>query len=170
MLEGVFGGVFDGMTPDEKFAAGLERVADEPLFGDSNWYTTIVVSTAVADARLKEAKFVFPEDAFEVADEARARAKDVLDVVTTIATTVVDPRLFDRLVLDDRVLLFAEGKHPAGVPVLSGSAIESVTRGGESLTRLETRLALLAKLDPGTATQQSWLARVALARPSSPRD
>src|SRR5207245_159527 len=105
---------------------------------------------------------VFPRNAFDLAEQAVADARQGLDILATIAASLVEPRVFSNLVLDDRVLLFAEGKRAAGVPVLSAGGVDLLIRAGrETLTRLTARLSLFSAVDPTTASQRAWLARTA---------
>lgn len=161
VMLGVLGAEYDGMTPDEKFAAAAEEFGPDPPYAEFNWYSTLVVSREldVPETDMNLSSFAFVDDAFAVADEARAHAKDALDVLTTIASTVVDPRAFDELVLDDRVHLFAPGKHPAGVPIMTVSAAGAATRGTESVERLERRLRAFSSVDTRGALREVWLTR-----------
>lgn len=163
MLNGVFGGANADGTPDDRFEAALRELGGEPAFTEFNWYATLTVTSEVevSDDLIEPVGFVFPRNAFDLADEAQASARDSLDALTAIASSVSDPQVFSHLVLEDRVLLFAPGKRATGVPVLSGSAKGSVTRGAESLAKLERRLVLLQGIDARAATKEPWLARVA---------
>jgi hypothetical protein len=145
MLRGVFGAdPVAGETPEERVENALAELGSEFLAEECNWYATLVVSRAtdVPDEDIPTG-FAFPESGFAIADEAPAWAKQPLDLLTTIASTIVDANVFSRLVLDDRVHLFALGKRSAGVPTISGSAQGRVTRGEEALAQLSSQLEIL---------------------------
>lgn len=163
MLRGLFGGdPVKGDTPDERIETALQEASGEPLFEACNWYLTLVVTREidVPDDQLPTG-FAFPESGFPLAREEQERARQPLDLLTTLAASVVDAGVFSRLVLDDRVLLFAEGKRAAGVPEFTGSAIGNVTRGDESVAELTQRLQALRQVDPKSAAQNAWLSRIA---------
>lgn len=46
------------------------------------------------------------------------------DLVAAVAATMVENRAFEHLVLDDRVLLAADGKRSSGIPILSVGGVE----------------------------------------------
>jgi hypothetical protein len=105
---------------------------------------------------------VFPRNAFDLAEQAVADAREGLDILAAIAASLVDPRVFSNLALDHRVLPFAVGKQSAGVPVLSAGGADLVIRAGEeTLERLTVRLSLFSRIDPRHASQKPWLARTA---------
>lgn len=158
-------GVAQGRHRMRSSPTGLASWGDALPFEDLNWYCTILVSRDVDVPDLDETQFVFPRNAFDLADEAGKHAKRPLDLLTTVAASVVDQRVFSDLVLDNRVLLFATGRRAAGVPVLTAGAIEAqVTRGDESLQKLATRVALLERLQPRRLAGADWLVAVAHGR------
>jgi hypothetical protein len=90
--------------------------------------------------------------------------------VTAIVSTIVDPGVFDNLVIDDRVHLFLDGKRPSGIPVFEGGGSASVSRGGAAADLLGRRIELLSVITPSQLAAQEWLNRVAHWRVQSPRE
>jgi hypothetical protein len=162
MLDAAFGGVGQGLTPQERLDQTLEEMGDEPVFAEHAWYVTFVLRrpVEVPDTEVAETDALFVESAFKIADQASEYAKPHLDLASTLVSTIVDSRALSTLVLDDRVLLFAEGKRPSGVPLFSGSGAVSVVRGGDSLARLGDRLSVLAGIDLRKLGGEDWLTRV----------
>jgi hypothetical protein len=165
MLGGLFGGEYAGLGPNEKLDAALAEMGDVPLFEELNWYATLALEKEldVADDEFKDdLDVVFPLNAFQLAKEAVAKAKDGLDILVSVAASVVDPRVFSNVVLEDRVLLFAHGKRATGVPVLTAGGSGLVIRAGEeTLQNLATRLDLFGGFDPASAARMSWFALTA---------
>jgi len=89
MLNGVFGGANADGTPDDRFEAALRELGGEPAFTEFNWYATLTVTSEVevSDDLIEPVGFVFPRNAFDLADEAQASARDSLDALTAIASS-----------------------------------------------------------------------------------
>jgi hypothetical protein len=118
---------------------------------ECNWYVTLALSRVidVPDDQIADTDFAFLNEPFGLVDELVDYARPHLDAVAVMASTIIDPRAFGEIALDDRVLFFSEGKRPAGVPVMTAGAVGLVvTRGGESLAQLTQRIELLAGVDP----------------------
>lgn len=161
MLRGLFGAAdAPAGAPAQRVAAAYDEIDPAQLFGDFDWYVTLAVSRTrdVASGSLGPGDFAFTRDAFELESEALHVGKQALDLLCAVASAIVDPRLFSTLVRDDRVLLYAEGRRPAGVPVLTPGGFDPrVIAGDESLSRLRQRLSVLGAVDFGAATGEAWL-------------
>lgn len=164
MLRGLFGAEdAPGAAPAERVAAAYDEIDPEELFGDFNWYVTLAVSRTldVAEDSLGPGDFAFTRDAFELESDALQLGRDGLDLLCAVASAIVEPRLFRTVARDDRVLFHAEGRRPAGVPVITPGGVDLlVTAGEESLARLGRRLAVLSAVDFSAATQEAWLTRI----------
>lgn len=164
MLRGLFGAAdAPGEGPAERVAASYNEVEPAELFGDFNWYVTLRVSRAVdvADDSLGPGDFAFTREASELESEALNVGREALDLLCAVASAIVEPRLFSTLARDDRVLFYAEGRRPAGVPVITPGGIDLlVTAGEESLAKLRRRLSVLGAVDFRAATQEAWLTRM----------
>jgi hypothetical protein len=146
-----FGGAGDeAPTLQERVDRALEELPAVVDLEQRSWYVTIALSRVidVPDDQVADTDFAFLNEPFSVADEFVKYAKPHLDAVAVMASTIIDRRAFGEIVLDDRVLFFAEGKRPAGVPVVTAGGLGIViTRGGESLAKLTQRIELLAGVD-----------------------
>jgi hypothetical protein len=107
---GACGGGGETLTLQERVdRASAERRGSE--LEERNWYVTLALSRVIdvpAD-EVADVDFAFLTEPFRVADDFTAYATPHLDVVATIASTIIDPRAFGEVVLKDRVLLFAVG-------------------------------------------------------------
>lgn len=147
-------------SPDEALNSVFAELSEESLFGNFSWYTSLVISRdlELADDQVAPTSFVIPVDLNQIAAEQISLAKPALDVLTTVAATIVDHQIFDRIVLDDRVLLFADGKRPSGVPVLSTPPVTlNLKHGSEGARLLSARLASFSVMDPRAASNERWL-------------
>lgn len=164
MLHGLFGAVdAPGGAPAERVAAAYDEIDPAELFGDFNWYVTLAVTRTfdVAEDSLGPGEFAFTRDAFELESEALRVGREALDLLCAVVSTIVEPRLFRTLARDDRVLFYAEGRRPAGVPVITPGGIDLlVTAGEESVAKLGRRLSVLGAVDLRVATQEAWLTRI----------
>ena len=131
VMLGVLGSEVAGLTPQQKLDSAYAEIDPDELFGSHNWYTTLAYERTVDLVVSDSLDCVFPEDIFNVAEDAQREARAGLDVIGALVASVVDIRLFDTVVLQDRVHFLAEGKRPSGAPVLTGSAETSVIRGGD---------------------------------------
>ena len=158
----VFGGGGEVVSAREEVERILAEYGDDPLVAEHSSYVTLrhQREIEVNDEEVADWDILFLSSHFDIDEEARSYARPCLDLVATIISTV-EPRAFANLVLDDRVLLFAEGKRPSGITVSKVSAELSVIRGGQSVAELTQRLSLLAGIDPGHAANQEWLHRIA---------
>ena len=145
----VLGGGGEALTFQERVDRALSEGVGVDDLEQREWYVTVTVSRVVEvpDELVTDTDFAFVHPRSALADEFVAYAKSHLDAVVTIASTIIDPRVFGEVVLDDRVLIFIEGKRPGGFPVMRGSANLSVTRGGESVDQLQRRIDLLRGTD-----------------------
>jgi len=171
MLEALVGGERNPPTGPERVRQSFEEITEAALLGDYNWYTTLVLerTLSLTERPGVELDFFLPEKFWELEREAPVAAP-ALDVVTSIVSTIVDPGIFDNLVLDDRIHLFAEGKRPSGIPVFGGGGSATVTRGGSAPEMLGRRIDLLKTVDPSQLATQEWLNRVAHWRVQSLRE
>lgn len=169
----VLGGSGEALTFQERVDRALsEGVADD--LEQREWYATVTLSRVVEvpDELVTDTDFAFVHPRSGLPDEFVAYAKSHIDAVVTIASTIIDPRVFGEVVLDDRVLIFIEDKRPGGFPVMRGSASLSVTRGGESVDQLQRRIDLLRGTDlselasSGLASVAHW--RVQALRETDP--
>jgi hypothetical protein len=145
----VLGGGEEGLTFQERVDRALSDGAADDALEQREWYATVTLSRVVEvpDELVTDTDFAFVHPKSGLADEIVAYAKPHLDAVVTMTSTIIDPRVFAEVVLDDRVLIFIEGKRPGGFPVMRGSANLSVTRGGESVDQLQRQIELLRGSD-----------------------
>ena len=161
MLDGVLGGRWSDLSPQERIDAAMAEDETVP-FQDHNWYVGIALQRSLEVEEFESMiDLVFPPDAMALGDTMAEELHDDMDLLAAVASAFVDESLFRELVLDDRVYLFAEGRRPAGVPVFSGSAEGQLTRTGEALEQLDRDIEALGKLDVRRASQATWLARAA---------
>src|SRR5207249_583518 len=107
--------------------------------------------------------FILPRNAFERADEISKEARPILDVVASLASAVLDRAVLENLLVDDRVLFFAEGKRPAGAPVIGGGggSVSIKIGGNNALQSVAARMDVLRLVDRSGLRQHHWLAKVA---------
>jgi hypothetical protein len=172
MLSALFGGDGESSSGPERVEQAFEEITEAELFGDYNWYTTLVLERTLNLTRRlgAEVDFFLPDESWDLEREAPEYAAPALDVVTSIVSTIVDPGVFASLVLDDRIHLFAEGRRPSGIPVFGGGASASVVRGGAASELLGQRIELLRAVDPSQLAAHEWLNRVAHWRVQSLRE
>jgi hypothetical protein len=149
-------------SPRERFEDALREIGQDAIFEEHAWYVTLSLRKVIQipDERLGDLGIVFPENAFVLSDELTSYAKPFLDTAGTLVASVIDSRLLSTLVLDDRVFFVAPGQKPGGVPVFSGSATASATRGADSVAKLTQRLGILRAFALSGPTTDAWLARV----------
>jgi hypothetical protein len=150
-------------SPDERFKKALALITEEITFEEFNWYVTFSASkTFELDDDVLPNGFAFPKADYVRGAELRQWAADALDVLTALASTILDERVFEEVVLEDRVLLFADGKHPAGFPHFTTSADLTVQRGDESIKALSGQLTALAEVDIRQSVRaHAWIAQAA---------
>jgi hypothetical protein len=157
----VLGG--EGTSNVEQFITEKrERLKEEPLLGTYNWYVTISLARVVEfdDSSIAEHRYFLSRHADTIGDDLKEYARPYLDIAATIAATIFDPRVFDELVLDDRVLFFPEGKEPSGLPVFGGSVELTVSRGEPSSEQLTRRLDLLRQLRSRDVLDAEWVGSI----------
>jgi hypothetical protein len=160
-LNSLFGG---GPTGGDAVTARLSEMGDDDLMGDYDWYVTLALArhVEVPDQSIADVEFLWMRDAHRLAEPLQEYARPTLDQLATLAASIVDGSVFEHLVLDDRILLSAEGKRASGVPVFTAGGIDAhVRRGEESLRQLDKRLEVLRGVDVASAAQAGWLTRVA---------
>jgi hypothetical protein len=134
MLRGLTGPGGEPLTLQQGVEKALKEIPPGSELKQRNWYLTIALSRVidVPDEQVAETDFAFLAEPFGMADDFVEYAKPHIDAVAVMASTIIDPRAFGEIALEDRVLFFAEGKRPAGVPVLTAGVVGLVvTRGGE---------------------------------------
>jgi hypothetical protein len=161
------------LAPRERLEQAYNETSVTDLTSDYNWYTTVVLERTldVTERSGIDLGVLFLDEHWELERTSVEYAAPVLDVVTSILSTIVDPGVFDALVISDRVHLFADGKRPSGIPVMTGSGTANLIRGGEAATeQLGQRIRLLSQLNTTNLHRHEWLGRVAYWRVQSLRE
>jgi len=162
-LGALFGGRSGTSSGPEQINREFEKSTEVELFGDFNWYVTLVLERTleVTQSAGGRADFLLPDEFRELERTMPAYAAPALDVVTSIIATIVDPHVFGSLLLDDRIHLFGDGKRPSGIPVFSLSASGAVWRGQAEADLLSQRIELLRAVNTSAVTTHGWLDGVA---------
>lgn len=165
MLRMTFGGEDAGRLPRDVIDDAYADIEPGELFGNHNWYLSLVLEREMdLDEPEPPFDFAFTSSFAELEHEAPGYAAPTLDKLVAIFSTIVDPGVFEHLVLDDRILLFADGKRPAGVPSMRFSAGSlSVKRGGNALEHLGERIRAIRSVAVDDLNVD-WLSRVAFWR------
>jgi hypothetical protein len=163
-LTSMFGSERPHMTLQEKVDDIYPRLPAEEIFGGFNWYATFLLEETleVDPGDIAPWDFILPKDPVERAEEIATNATPLLDVVVSFVSSVLDRGVFDELLINDRVLFFADGMRPAGAPVLTaGAGRLSVKRGGSAVELLANRIDVLGSIDASSLPQHTWLTKVA---------
>ena len=129
---------------------------------DEQWYVTLTLDqpTNIPEDPAAQSERLWWDDSAEAArDKFRSESRQALDVVAAHVATIVGPSfLAKRTDERDVILLLGVGKPLSIVPIFSGTASASVTRGAEGFPAADLR-DRLQTLDETAWLGHRWLLR-----------
>jgi len=161
MLDGLFGGHDADTLPDERIDRYLQ--GDDGTQSDTghNWYVTFVVEKEIdiEDTAIGVGRYVWLDHGtLDTQIEAILdEAPYYIDLLAAHASTVIDPRMFEDVVLSDRVFFSLAGRETFGLPVAKASATLSVGRQTIPFSDLDK---CLRKVANASASSHSWLSSI----------
>lgn len=161
MLDSLFGGHDAEMLPDDRIDRYLASDEESRVGTDHNWYVTFVVEKAldVEGAAIGAGRYMWlaPDTTNKQIEATLDYASDGMDRLAAVASTVIDPGMFEDLVIGDRVFFSLAGRETFGLPEATGAAMLSVGRQTMPLADLDGRLRKAASASSG---RRAWLSSV----------
>lgn len=132
------GPLLEALTGGQPLDPDIDRVIEDALArldtsesGETDWYLTLIVEQDidVPDSLLIARRYYwFADDLFARTRAFRAVATPELDMLALLATTVLEPQVFETVAVEDRVYFSAPGRVPCSAPEARLSGNGSVRR------------------------------------------